>query len=68
MTEKIENMLSELISLMPEDEYSTFLASNNLILIYDKVLTLGENADDILNESTLAKVYDIVSKQLDAYK
>ena len=68
MSDKIEEKLSKLMEIATEEDYNAFLASNSLIEIYDKIMMVDENADDILTEEALSKILNIIEKQLELYK
>ena len=68
MTEQIEEKLGKLMEVSTETDYEAFLASNSLIQIYDKIMMLDENADDILTEEALSKILSVIEKQLELYK
>ncbi len=68
MTEQIEEKLGKLMEVSTETDYEAFLASNSLIQIYDKIMMVDENADDILTEEALSKILSVIEKQLELYK
>lgn len=68
MTEQIEEKLGKLMEVSTETDYEAFLASNSLIQIYDKIMMVDENADDILTDEALSKILSVIEKQLELYK
>lgn len=64
--EQIEDILSELIKIMLPEEYTSFIESETLLTIYDKVAGL-DNPEGILTEEALKKVLNFVKAKRDFY-
>lgn len=67
MIDKIEDMLGELLDLIGEEEYVNFLQDNEIMTVYDVVMNLS-NYEDVLTDSFLKKVYDLVLEKLNSSK
>ena len=65
MIEKIEELLSQLMNLISEEEYAQFIESDNLLKIYDMAMEFEEN---ILTEEALQKVFDLVESKIKTSK
>ena len=65
--EKIEEQLGELLSIMPEKDYRSFIQDDEIMSIYDKVANL-ENPEGILTDTILTKILKLVTSKLELYK
>lgn len=65
MIEKIEELLSELMNLISEEEYALFIESDKLLRIYDLAMELDEN---VLTEEALQKVFNLVESKIKSSK
>jgi len=65
--EKIEEQLSELLSIMPEKDYLNFIQNDEIMSIHDKVANL-ENPEGVLTDTILTKILDLVIAKKELYK
>jgi len=65
--QQIEDVLNELLSVMPEEDYVKFIEDDELLNIYDKVALL-DNPEGILTDEVLTKILNLVNAKLELYK
>ena len=63
----IESDLSELIGVMPEDEYVSFVENDSMMRLYELVVDMP-NRNNILTDEALKKIAKYVNLKLDMYK
>lgn len=63
MVEVIEKQLSELMNLISEEEYASFIENDKLLKIYDLVMNLDDNSN-VLTDETLEKISKLVEAKL----
>jgi hypothetical protein len=63
--DRIEAKLSQLMSLVSEDEYVQFIENDKLLKIYDLAMDLDTN---ILTDEALQKIFDLIESKINSSK
>ena len=67
MIDVIEKQLSELMNLISEEEYTTFIENDKLLKIYDLVMNLDDNTN-VLTDEALEKISKLIEAKINTSK